>query len=987
MRIAVCVFTRLVLAAAPFLAAAVARAQSYAPEVNYHDPVQRVFVVELARVLAWRENLAGAGIAEVRYEVRCDESGACVWMLRWLDAQGALWREIPLFYAAPTLADGAGFYRETVAQLLAHRWTGFDADADAAARAPNAAQTLDEAFWDGLGQMGISRMATVRAVIADESAVTDLRDTAAAARMAGQLLACAVPGQASMLTLDSTLAARGAAWLALAEHAADAAPAAGKPFAASWRRWAVVLWLARRQAQAMKMWHLAGSPPDAFATTAEAQARGWWQFVLTPRQPDKIHIADSRRLAPKPRKNPNLHPYLNEPPKSPTPQQFAAAVAAANADAIAAADERERLRLALKPREPGEFYLEAARHDAPAWSAALLAAGAVAEGSARNMVACLPLVSHFELQSEHDYAPLVAEARSRPHEPVIARWMQAARRDWLRTLDDRIENSNTTENAVLPSPAAGDSVLADAVAAARVESERDTAVYPDGALAGFPSLANLIGLAYREGAGPLAPAASVTTRDLLNFGWENTGVQLAARHDFLANCYPSPQLAANFKAAVAAALPQLAVFFQQNNWDASLPAIDHLDRLQRIEAAGAPMFFAPGPVFGVALPAGAAYSPPRCGYMAMRGWLLRGQSAWALLGLAASSTDALALSRLVRRSHDEGGPLNDHRLLAVLSNPGNAANFRRLPDLDALRALLASRLAPGALPPTTRIHAWQTLPPLERAQSAERAFWETPGDDYLLFTLKSYLEANAPGAVARFHDQAIDLMERPQNGMAAGVYRLLPAMLDLDEDGMTAVLVRENALGFSCYHPRLYPALALGRLDELEEMQTSIARADPQNVFWGKMMPGLLSTWRALGTPQGLAALRAFAAENPFSIEYLWVFSRAARLTTGERIILFGGGEAGGATGARACVVARLRGDRDSFDAAWKTVFPGGTENVAYNMEHILLWRLRHELFADRPLTDAGAPGLRPADWKSIPEQVAETITERLRPDKTGPMN
>jgi hypothetical protein len=951
MRITICIFTRLILAAAPFLAATVARAQSYAPEVNYHDPVQRVFVVELARVLAWRENLAGAGLTEVRYEVRSDESGACVWMLRWFGAQSAPLREIPLFYAAPTLANGAGFYREAAAPLLAHRWTGLDADAGAGAanatRPPDAGRALDEAFWDGLGQMGSSRMASVRAVIADESAVTNPRDTAAAARMAGQLLACAVPGHASMLTLDSTLAARGAAWLMLAEHAARVDPADPEARAASGRRWAVVLWLARRQAQAMDVWREAGAPaagtaaapaaPAAAATTA-TQARSWWNFALT-------------------------------------------------------------------PHAPGEFYLEAARHDAPAWASALLAVGAVAEGSARNMVACLPLISHFELQSEHDYAPLVAEARSRPHEPVIARWMQTARRDWLRTLDDRINGVDTTKNAARPSlvqPAGGgtaqgsnpqsqnsaassDSVLAAAVAAARIESERDTAVYPDGALAGFPPLANLIAIACREGAGPLAPVASVTTRDLLNFGWENTGVQLAARHDFLANCYPSPQLAANFKATVAATLPQLAVFFQQNNWDASLPAIDHLDRLQRVEAASAPMFFAPGPVFGVTLPAGTAYSPPRCGYMAMRGWLLRGQSAWALLGLAASSTDATALSQLMRRSHNEGGPLNDHRLLAVLSNPGNAASFRRLPDFDAIRTMFASRLTPGTLPPLARIHAWQTLPPLPplaRVQSAERAFWETPDDDYLLFTLKSYLEVNAPGAIARFHDQAIDLMERPQNGMAAGVYRLLPAMLDLDEDAMTAVLARENAQGFSRYHPRLYPALALGRFAELEEMQTTIAQADPQNVFWGKMMPGLLATWRVLDTPRRLAALRAFAAENTFSIEYLWAFARAAQLTTGERVILFGGDAA---TGARACVVARLRGDRGAFDAAWKTVFPGGTETVAYNMEHILLWRLRHELFAVRPFTDVETPGLRPADWKSIPRQVAETITERLRPDKAGP--
>ena len=37
-------------------------AQWYAPATEYHDPVQRVFPVELARVLAARENAAGANV-------------------------------------------------------------------------------------------------------------------------------------------------------------------------------------------------------------------------------------------------------------------------------------------------------------------------------------------------------------------------------------------------------------------------------------------------------------------------------------------------------------------------------------------------------------------------------------------------------------------------------------------------------------------------------------------------------------------------------------------------------------------------------------------------------------------------------------------------------------------------------------------------------------------------------------------------------------
>ena len=93
--------------------------QSYAPATNFHDPVQRVFPVELARVLAWRENLASnAGIAEIRYTVDSSDSGATMWTLRWLDARGGVWGQAMIFYAASALCDGPDFYRNVTRQML-----------------------------------------------------------------------------------------------------------------------------------------------------------------------------------------------------------------------------------------------------------------------------------------------------------------------------------------------------------------------------------------------------------------------------------------------------------------------------------------------------------------------------------------------------------------------------------------------------------------------------------------------------------------------------------------------------------------------------------------------------------------------------------------------------------------------------------------------------------------------------------------------------
>jgi len=70
------------------LLAVSARAQFYAPETEYHDPVQRMFPVEAARVLAWRANQLTNRIAEVSYTVSTSTNGTTAWRLSRLDKDG-----------------------------------------------------------------------------------------------------------------------------------------------------------------------------------------------------------------------------------------------------------------------------------------------------------------------------------------------------------------------------------------------------------------------------------------------------------------------------------------------------------------------------------------------------------------------------------------------------------------------------------------------------------------------------------------------------------------------------------------------------------------------------------------------------------------------------------------------------------------------------------------------------------------------------------
>ena len=56
-----------------FFIGAPVSAQFYAPDTEYHDKAQRLFPVEAARVLAWRENLAGGQIAEITFKISTEK--------------------------------------------------------------------------------------------------------------------------------------------------------------------------------------------------------------------------------------------------------------------------------------------------------------------------------------------------------------------------------------------------------------------------------------------------------------------------------------------------------------------------------------------------------------------------------------------------------------------------------------------------------------------------------------------------------------------------------------------------------------------------------------------------------------------------------------------------------------------------------------------------------------------------------------------------
>jgi|GEM_PF-343980 len=251
-------------------------AQFYAPDTDYHDLVQRQFVVELARVLAWRENRAGGKIAEITYEIASDSHRVTTWKLKWLDAQGRTVREMTVQYPETQLTAGAQFYRAVYRQLAPRPPVG-----------PLSETDLLRGYWEGAERTGLSRTESLQAAFA----LAKIPEPKAAPQLAGLLAHAALPSLAGTTMLDAVLLARAAAWLCVAESAVQNRTAASDGL------WTPILFLAARENAAAEAWKKSAMAAHVAARGSEAVA--WWDFLLRrPRSEEVfVRVAEHRRWA------------------------------------------------------------------------------------------------------------------------------------------------------------------------------------------------------------------------------------------------------------------------------------------------------------------------------------------------------------------------------------------------------------------------------------------------------------------------------------------------------------------------------------------------------------------------------------------------------------------------------------------------------------------------------------------------------------------
>ena len=256
---------RLLLLAAftVMFASATGHAQFYSPDTEYHDRTQRHFAVELARVLAWRQNHQSSNsaktsplVAEVTYEVSTSPKEDTMWKIHWLDAHGASLRDFNVSYDGALPAKGMEFYHAIASQM----GVSFPKPAKGTSK-------LIALYWQGADMAGPSRAESLRATFK-----LDAKDPSNAPKLAGLLTDAALPALGNGLSLDSLLLARAAAWLCIAESAAG--PAEQNSAAL----WAPILFLSGRENDAFA---LCNDPSVRAQTPAASPAAKWWAEMLS----------------------------------------------------------------------------------------------------------------------------------------------------------------------------------------------------------------------------------------------------------------------------------------------------------------------------------------------------------------------------------------------------------------------------------------------------------------------------------------------------------------------------------------------------------------------------------------------------------------------------------------------------------------------------------------------------------------------------------
>ncbi len=669
------------------------QAQFYAPDTEYHDRVQRVFVVEAARVLAWLANREETNIHQVTFQLATRPDGGAQWEIHWFDNSHKTLRSASVGYSPDTLRSGPTFYRNVMTQLRLADWKGLP---------PLKATDVVTGYWRGASKMGFSREQGLAEALKILPRAGRTADDSWGPEMAGLLTHADLPATAGAVSIDPVLLARGAAWLAACEAACGTELDS---------LWPPILFQAGREQTARELWN------RNYAATfkdATPQQNGWNIWLRKPLSKDVFVFATEAQ---------NL----------PMAMPMLACDGTVNLTAPILAE-------LLEPLAGGAGKLPALQNYAPFFAVrSSVSGGRILEGA----------------------------------------WPVYWRLQWLGLLSR------------LPASGGEFSGYLDALQRATNSWPRKPKPddYPDASLIGFRETAPLVKLGLVEGKGILNPVAAVTARDLLNYGWEMTGLQMGSRFRFVGYHWGVPEIATPIEKEVTSEIPGLLPFFQRQADAHSASYRESLLRLQLVEGLQRLVGYSPPP-FGPE--AGQAESAR---LFVKRCWLRAFDFNWQAGALwEARLTEEL--TPLIEAFQDQGGPSSSALMVDYLDSIG-LQELKRVPRGDELKNSMADNL-PEPTTLTVKATYYRDLARKDsfaRGRMVEKLYWQNPDSGLELRAFRSYVTGGAYRAARRFYTQARENFVDPvlvssEMGKMAFVLGFL-----LNDTNLQAMAIEDSASG------------------------------------------------------------------------------------------------------------------------------------------------------------------------------------------------
>jgi hypothetical protein len=858
--------------------------QSRLPDTEFHDFIQRSFVVELARVLAWRQNRTQEKIVEIVYDVAIDRDRTTRWHVKWLDSKGKPIREASISYPENLLVQGPAFYRTVFDQMCGTDWP---------ASGTNSVDSVVADFWKGAEFTGLSRAESLRAAFKLMGREPLPPEQQYAPQLAGLLTHTALHSFGYAVTLDGVVLARAAAWLCVSESLAGGG--AGKTDSL----WSPLLFLAGREQAAAALWKKSPIP---------SAMPNWWELMLS--RP-------------------------------------------ASRDVFLFATDPQRHRFAMP------FLAYRARMEL---------------SDAQNLGRVIGPIFNDEqatLFRLHDYSAMVDRdtgiAGGRALEGL---WPALARKAWVEMLSEFSPGTLDYRGYV------------DDLKRAQTELEKIWPPEPgeawesDLSLIGFDAVSPLLEHGYAEGWGRLIPVATVTARDLLNFGWEMTGVQMGRRHMFVNEAWSVPERAAKIADTVLPQVSGMDAFFKLKSYKQAKRLLNNVDRLQGVDLLG----YRLGLDFVHAASDQSAIGD-RAELFYRRCWLRAAQIKHQCRTLWNSG----AGDRLVGfadRVHAEGGTLCDADMLRTFLFTLKSADTelelqfagkheteerlgRALPHCPSLLMEIAAKRG-------RRENAGD----FEVAQQLERLFWQRPGAYDYAAVFRAYVRAHAYDAAKRFYAQCESVVDdRVGFSNAMGPQRFTLAMMEGDVAGMRAAQ-RASATGSGA--EMIMNIVACAVRDDIAAMQAQLdamsQRYDregdedfKESMAARQKLRDFIPLIPALRDATHADRQKAldFFAKDKYWPTLQWVLTRNCRLGAADAVRFLGGRET---DPERRLMVCYLLKDKPGFAIAYGEADAGKWQTMAFVVAHYL----RNELLAVP--VPAEQPDLMPPGAQSITQAVLDAL-------------